>query len=450
MPLRVQPISGARNWPTLLPAGQYAGKPPIVLGKAVALLGSGRTNHIRIHSRKISKAHSLILVSHGHAYIRDLASRTGIRVNGEETRERFLENGDTIQVGDVDFILKGNSNSKAGGSPSPVAGSFIDLQPATGQSPLHFRCKSVLVGRRSTCDLHIDNDSVSTAHAVLFEHEGVWSVRDLGSRHGTYVNGDRVDRQSAVRAGDVLRLGDAQIVISAASSSAAVAAAQPRGLALHSIAAKQDSQSSEIDVEWIGGDSDSDLVSPSAENLLSGSQSVAEASSPAVSDEQGRVGAPQREEPEDAEPSDSPDPQEADSLDLAARTPVPQIATPREPPSAKLASPPAPPVSSPAARPEEQTVRRGAGDSNAPATTTLHPSPDALTAPSDGGTPESDGASVTIVKMSLADLQKCLLEPPQDGRARGRRRRIIGATIVVTFMLLAAVAFVGWFKFGRS
>jgi hypothetical protein len=59
-----------------------------------------------------------------------------------------------------------------------------------------------------------------------------------------------------------------------------------------------------------------------------------------------------------------------------------------------------------------------------------------------------DDPSVTVMKMSIGDLQKALLEPSPETLARARRRNLIGATLVVT-LILAVVAFVGWFKFAR-
>lgn len=66
-----------------------------------------------------------------------------------------------------------------------------------------------LIGRSSSCTLKFEDRTVSGEHAVLAYVKGKWSVRDLGSRNGTRVNGvslrsgDRVE----VSAGAMIECG---------------------------------------------------------------------------------------------------------------------------------------------------------------------------------------------------------------------------------------------------
>lgn len=53
---------------------------------------------------------------------------------------------------------------------------------------------SFTLGRDVTCELRFDDDMVSRRHARVFVDRGVWYVEDLGSRNGTRVNGDLVQR----------------------------------------------------------------------------------------------------------------------------------------------------------------------------------------------------------------------------------------------------------------
>lgn len=48
------------------------------------------------------------------------------------------------------------------------------------------------VGRGRHCELVIERSAVSVQHAVIRFLHGTWAIRDLGSRNGTYVNGQRV------------------------------------------------------------------------------------------------------------------------------------------------------------------------------------------------------------------------------------------------------------------
>lgn len=53
---------------------------------------------------------------------------------------------------------------------------------------------SWVVGRSSTCDIQPTAISVSRQHARVDYRGGCWSVADLDSANGTYVNGVRVSR----------------------------------------------------------------------------------------------------------------------------------------------------------------------------------------------------------------------------------------------------------------
>jgi hypothetical protein len=66
---------------------------------------------------------------------------------------------------------------------------------------------AVTVGRSRDCDVVVGEETVSRFHAELRHGDGdEWTVRDLGSLNGTWLNGARV-REARVCRGDVLSLG---------------------------------------------------------------------------------------------------------------------------------------------------------------------------------------------------------------------------------------------------
>ncbi len=69
-----------------------------------------------------------------------------------------------------------------------------------------------LVGR-STEALDLSDPSISRRHAELTPDDGRWTLRDLGSRHGTFVNGARISGAVAVAAGDRVRCGDSEFLL---------------------------------------------------------------------------------------------------------------------------------------------------------------------------------------------------------------------------------------------
>ncbi len=63
-----------------------------------------------------------------------------------------------------------------------------------------------LVGRHEACDIVLPSRLVSHEHARI--HKGLfgYTIEDVGSTHGTYVNGERVEGRKRLRSGDVIIL----------------------------------------------------------------------------------------------------------------------------------------------------------------------------------------------------------------------------------------------------
>src|SRR5262249_420493 len=55
------------------------------------------------------------------------------------------------------------------------------------------------VGRKVDKDLVIADPRVSRDHAVILSEDGKFCVVDQGSKHGTFVNGERVERKTLER-----------------------------------------------------------------------------------------------------------------------------------------------------------------------------------------------------------------------------------------------------------
>ncbi len=69
------------------------------------------------------------------------------------------------------------------------------------------------VGRAESNQLALTDDpSVSRLHAVLERYPGGWAIRDLGSRNGTSVQGQRLAGERSLHAGDEILVGSTRIV----------------------------------------------------------------------------------------------------------------------------------------------------------------------------------------------------------------------------------------------
>ena len=66
----------------------------------------------------------------------------------------------------------------------------------------------IVLGRSPECSFVLQDDvRVSRRHAHVWAENGCVMVEDLGSRNGVYLNGKRIHERTAMRAGDVIRLG---------------------------------------------------------------------------------------------------------------------------------------------------------------------------------------------------------------------------------------------------
>ncbi|MFA9443959.1 FHA domain-containing protein [Egicoccus sp. AB-alg6-2] len=71
----------------------------------------------------------------------------------------------------------------------------------------------VTLGRSPGVDVVVDDVYVSDEHAQILPDDGGWSLRDLGSTNGTYLNGAKVTRPTPLADGDQVRLGKTRIEV---------------------------------------------------------------------------------------------------------------------------------------------------------------------------------------------------------------------------------------------
>ena len=75
------------------------------------------------------------------------------------------------------------------------------LQPPEYQLDL-----PVMIGRGGEAKLQLDHHLISRHHCELYEENGQMMVRDLGSRNGTFIGGQRVET-APLPSGDLLTVG---------------------------------------------------------------------------------------------------------------------------------------------------------------------------------------------------------------------------------------------------
>jgi hypothetical protein len=82
------------------------------------------------------------------------------------------------------------------------------LEPAAHKGETYPLGDELTVGRGGGCGVVLPEDTfVSTVHARLFRRGDDLFVEDLGSRNGTFVNGDQVQVPTKLRRGDRVQFG---------------------------------------------------------------------------------------------------------------------------------------------------------------------------------------------------------------------------------------------------
>ncbi len=90
---------------------------------------------------------------------------------------------------------------------------YLEVWTLAGRELVALEAGRMTLGTDPANDLALPADpTLSRLHAVLERYEAGWCVRDLDSRNGTFVNGQRVWRERPLRPGDELRVGTTRLV----------------------------------------------------------------------------------------------------------------------------------------------------------------------------------------------------------------------------------------------
>jgi predicted component of type VI protein secretion system len=90
---------------------------------------------------------------------------------------------------------------------------YLEVWAGGRQELVALEGERVTVGRTDTNDVVLADERVSRLHAAFERVAGEWLVRDLGSRNGTFVDGDRVLATRPVRPGQEIRIGETALFL---------------------------------------------------------------------------------------------------------------------------------------------------------------------------------------------------------------------------------------------
>jgi ABC-type multidrug transport system ATPase subunit/pSer/pThr/pTyr-binding forkhead associated (FHA) protein len=178
------------------------------LSKAVTTLGRRSSNMIQVLSPTVSGEHAKIeLTPKGHT-ITDLRSTNGTYVNGKRLtpgQAHLLAANDIIRFSDA----LGNSASLTYIAPS----FFANIQQIDIAKTFHLQAPISYIGRNPSAAILLDHPAVSWNHArVIKSDDNRYTIQDLSSNNGTFLNGAQLRGERPLERGDVMQIGPFNLV----------------------------------------------------------------------------------------------------------------------------------------------------------------------------------------------------------------------------------------------
>jgi hypothetical protein len=91
--------------------------------------------------------------------------------------------------------------------------SHLEVSKPSGRELVPLTGHRVTLGKASSNDVSLEHDeTVSRLHAVFESLGFAWSLRDMGSRNGTFLNGERITAERVLRSGDEVRVGKTRVI----------------------------------------------------------------------------------------------------------------------------------------------------------------------------------------------------------------------------------------------
>jgi len=188
----------------------------VPLGAEPVTVGRADGNTIVIKDAAVSRKHMEIMRGNdGLYYARDLGSANGLVVNGRAEQTASLTPGDLIEIGAYLLIFSVDTEEQADptrmrqetrieqGEPrrsiavksatnDGIAPDNADDEGGIAASLTLYGKELATIGRASENDLVLDDPQVSRRHAQVRWNGTQYTISDLNSTNGVYVNGERV------------------------------------------------------------------------------------------------------------------------------------------------------------------------------------------------------------------------------------------------------------------
>jgi ABC-type multidrug transport system ATPase subunit/ABC-type multidrug transport system permease subunit len=170
------------------------------------VVGKGDDANVKLENDRISRNHlQLVYNTEGSLHVTDLGSTNGTFLNGfklQAGEDKLLKPKDKLQLAGVNGILIVVERARKDIVSSNQTDIFDKLRSK----------KQVTIGRNSDCDIVLDSETVSRYHATIRDiGNGIFTIKDLGSRNGTFINGSKAKGIVKISLSDKIYIGKHQL-----------------------------------------------------------------------------------------------------------------------------------------------------------------------------------------------------------------------------------------------
>lgn len=194
--------------------GQWSVDRPLTVGRT-------SDNDIVIDNLAVSRRHAVIEPGDEGCVIRDAGSLNGILVNGVQTHESELANGDIVTLGKHRIICHVTSQGEAAADPSlfdPTMMVVPDEVVGTIDNPGRLTemdegtthaldRRLIIIGCDEAADIVVTGKGIAPYHAEIEWHDGVYTIRHLEGRSPVKVDGSPTE-ECILRDGAAVSIGD--------------------------------------------------------------------------------------------------------------------------------------------------------------------------------------------------------------------------------------------------
>jgi pSer/pThr/pTyr-binding forkhead associated (FHA) protein len=217
------------------PEGRQTGTFRYKFDQDEVLIGRDRATDVRLPHPAVSLVHLRLLRKRGRVWAVDMSSKNGTYLDGlrlEPERGAALDEGSRLAVGPFEIVF---GPPRVAGQPltepadtarlareivleflGPSGGSqpFLEVENSAEQGQkltLPALGGVRVVGRGEGCNLRLSDADASRRHFEVQNKGEVVELRDLGSKNGVEVDGERITGVVELKDGDCLRVGHTRL-----------------------------------------------------------------------------------------------------------------------------------------------------------------------------------------------------------------------------------------------